>query len=232
MSGPERASLEQRLVADELRLTRDEARLETEEREVRDSRIVGWLGVALALITAVAVAALVVAILALREDVGAIEHEAPANSVGTAALRDGTVTAQKLAPGVVDTGPVTAAKVAPNTLTGAQIAEHTLGTVPAAKNAQRLGGVRASAYVSHPFEITAASVTNATHVKGPLVAQCPSGSRMLSGGATIEGAGHDAALLSSAPAGHEAWTARARVGAQPPSAWRLVVTVVCAEGGN
>src|SRR6478609_8578193 len=106
MPEPTRASLEQRLVADEARLARDEARLEAEESGVRESQIVAWLATGLAVAAVVAVVALVLAIVALQEDVGSIRHAVPANSVTTAALRDGSVTAGKLAPGIVDHSPI------------------------------------------------------------------------------------------------------------------------------
>src|SRR6476469_2474770 len=55
----------------------------------------------------------------------------PAGSVGTRQLRQGAVTA---------------AKVTRNTLTGAQIRESALGTVPRAGSALTLGGVRPAAF--------------------------------------------------------------------------------------
>lgn len=242
MPDSDRASLEQRLVADEARLSRDEARLEIEEAEIRESRILAWLGAALALVTLVAVAALIVAIVALRGDVGSIQNNAPANSVGASALRNGSVgtpalqdasvTTNKLAPGVVDHSPITGARVAPDSLTGAQIEESTLARVPSATDARKLGGAAASAYLLNPTEISASSITNTDAVKGPVVARCPAGARMLAGGASIEGAATGAALTSSAPEGRDAWTARARVARTPAPDWRLVVTVVCAAGGH
>jgi len=87
MADPTRISLEQRLIADEARLARDEARLDEEEEQVRESRLVAWFGVGLALVSTVAVVALVLAILALREDVGAMRRSVPSGSVGTLALR-------------------------------------------------------------------------------------------------------------------------------------------------
>src|SRR6476646_10590884 len=96
-----RPSLEQRLVRDEARLAIDEARLASDEAELRASRIVSWLGFALAGVLGIAVAALVLSVLALRQDVGALGRSAPAGTVGTAALRDGSVSAAKLAPDAV-----------------------------------------------------------------------------------------------------------------------------------
>ena len=54
----------------------------------------------------------------------------PPNSVGTKQVRDGAITAPKLAKNAVN-----AAKVVPNSLTGAQIDSSTLGTVPHATTA-------------------------------------------------------------------------------------------------
>jgi len=247
MGDPTRLSLEQRLVQDEARLTRDEARLEREESEVRESRIVAWLGVGLALASAIAVAALVVGLIALRGDVGSIRRAAPAESVSTAALRDGSVTAAKLAPEAVRReavtagaiasaqlapGAVTGAQVAPNSLTGADVRERSLSLVPQARDAQRLGGIRAGAFLSQPFEVSVTSLTDVRSIKGPVSARCPAGSRVLSGGASIDGVVTGASLVSNAPEGAQGWTATARVVRRPAPAWRLVVTAICTVGGG
>jgi hypothetical protein len=64
-------------------------------------------------------------------------------AVTTAKLAGGAVTAAKLAPGAVGAG-----AVGPNALTGTEIDESSLGTVPAATNALKLGGSDASNYAS------------------------------------------------------------------------------------
>jgi hypothetical protein len=246
---------EQRLAVDEQRLLSDEARLEAEEQDVRENRIVAWLGVGLALAVTLAVVALVVAILAVRDDVAALGRSAPAGSVATESLRDESVTSEKLAAGAVTRDAigggavahaqlardaVAGAQVAPDSLTGADILERTLATVPgatraarasAAGNAERLGGLPAGDYLSRVVDVRATSLTDAQIVKGPLIVRCPAGARVISGGAAIEGAARGAAIVDNAPAGATGWTATARVVRRPQPAWRLVVTAICARGG-
>jgi len=247
------AADEARLERDEQRLLPDEARLETDQLEVRESRTVAWFGVGLAVALTLAVAALGVSLVALQGDVGSLSRSAPTGSVGTDALRDASVTSDKLASGAVGSDAiaggsvgrgqlapdaVAAAQVARNSLTGGDIAEGTLATVPAARRAQlaedadRLGGLRSRAYLSRLVDVSATSLADARKIKGPVTAQCPSGTRILSGGAVIRGAARGAAIVSSAPAGGTAWTATARVSRTPPPAWRLVVSAVCASGGE
>jgi len=81
----------------EARLARDEARIEVEEAEVRETRIIAWSGLGLAVAVIVAVTALILSVIALSEDVGMMRRDTPAGSVGTASLRDGAVTQEKLA---------------------------------------------------------------------------------------------------------------------------------------
>jgi hypothetical protein len=247
---------EERLTHDEQRLLSDEARLEAEAEEVRESRIVAWLGVGLAFALAIAVVALVVAILAVRDDVAALGRSAAAGSVSTESLRDDSVTSGKLAPGAVTRDAIAGGavsrtqiardaiagpQVAPDSLRGADIVERSLTTVPGASraarartadDAARLGGLPASAYLSRVLDVRATSLTDAQMVKGPLIARCPTGARVISGGAEIEGAARGAAIVDSAPDGATGWTATARVVRRPQPAWRLVVTAICAGGGE
>jgi len=244
---------EARLARDEVRLSHDEARLEAEEAEVRESRIVAWFGVGLALALVVAVTALVIGVVALNEDVSSIRRSAADDSVATAALEDGAVTSDKLAgravtqaavaagaigPAQIQPGAIAGAHVARDSLTGADIRERALGVVPVARTARtaldatRLGGLPARVYLSAVADVRAASLTDARPTKGPLTARCPAGSRVISGGATIRGAVHGAALVANAPDGDSAWTATARVVRTSPPAWQLVVSAVCAQGGE
>jgi hypothetical protein len=250
------AADEARLAADEARLARDEAELEAEQVEVQENRIVAWFGVGLALVLVVAVTALVLGLIAVQDDVGSIRRAATDDSVATAALQDEAVTAEKLAPGAVTTdavageaigeaelapNAVTGTHVAPDTLTGADIRERSLRTVPLAReareartaaNATRLGGLPGRVYLSQVTDVRAATVTDARRVKGPLTARCPVGSRVISGGAAIRGAAAGAALVANAPDDVTGWTATARVASGKQRAWRLVVTAVCAAGGQ
>lgn len=243
-----RTTLEQRLVQDEARLARDEARIEAEEAEVKETGIVAWFGLVLAVAAAIAVTALVLSVIALRDDVGSLSsRSAPANSVGTDALQDASVTADKLAPGAVTAqaiangavhtqalalDAVTGAQVAANTLTGEDVRERTLGRVPAARDAQRLGGAPAGVYATRWFVVTGTSATDAQRVKGPVVARCPAGARVIAGGGAIAGAAAGAALTRSAPEGEDAWAVTARVAQSTVPRWRLDVTAVCAATGR
>ena len=238
---------EARLTRDEQRLLVDEARLEAEEELLEESRIVAWSGVGLGVVLAIAVAALVLAIIAVQDDIGAFKRSVPAGSVNTAAIRDASVTSDKLAAGAV--GPdavaggaigrqelasdaVAGAQVAPNALTGADIKESELHAVPAARDAARLGGVAAHRYLSQVFDVSATSLTDARPIKGPVTVQCPAGSRVISGGATIAGAARGASLVTNAPDGTHGWTATARVARSDEPPWRVVVTAICAVGGE
>lgn len=247
------AADEVRLAADEARLARDEARLEAEHVEVRENRIVAWFGVGLALVLVVAVTALVIGLVALRGDVGAIRRAAADDSVATQSLRDDAVTTEKLATGSVTrddvaSGAIGAAKIAPDAVTGAHVApdsltgedlsERSLRTVPAARrsrfaaDAARLAGRPAQTYLADVVDVSAATVTDARRVKGPLLARCPSGTRVISGGAAILGAVTGAALIRNGPDAGTGWAATARVTRSDSPAWRLVVTAVCATGGE
>jgi hypothetical protein len=239
---------EQRLLQDERRLLEDEARLEVEDEQVKRNRAVAYLTAAMAVVLAVAVTALVLAVLAIQDDVDALgRRSAPSDSVSTGALQDASVTAEKLASGAV--GPsalqggavgtnalaadsVFSEQVAPNALTGADIRESSLRAVPAAETAERLGERPASSYLASPVAVSETGVTNREATKGPLTVRCPAGTRVLSGGAAIEGAAAGASLVRSLPDGTTGWTATAHVARTPEPSWRLVVTAICAATGG
>jgi hypothetical protein len=248
---------EARLLADEQRLLTDEARLEADEEKTERSRYLSYGALALAGSLAIAVTALVFAVIALNQDVGTLGRDAPDASVGTEALQTGSVTTDKLAAGAVGPaalaagaigsaavapgaiGPsaltpdaVTGAQVAPNALTGADVQERTLGRVPSARDAQRLGGVPAGAYVVRPVTVSTTSSADTQRVKGPVTASCPVGTRVLSGGAAILGAATGASLVRSTPNGESGWTATARVTQTRMPRWRLEVSAVCITGGR
>ena len=252
-------SLEQRLArdealiaADEARLLADEQRLAADERATRLARRVSLFGVGLALALAIAFAGLVLGVIALREDVDAISSSAPENSVGTEAIRDSSVTADKLAEGSVtraaiaresigdrelSADAVTTDTVRRDSLTGADVRESTLGAVPSAREAQRagdamrLGGLPRAAYLSGIEIVEASTSTDTRPTKGPLAARCTDGRRVVSGGAAVEGLVRGVAILRSAPDGRGAWAATADGPDDATQGWRLVVTAVCAAGG-
>ena len=236
--------LEQRVIRDEIRLARDEERIAQEENWIRRN----WrLELVLAGLLAMTAAALVLSIIALNRDIDAVAAAAPRDdSVGTSVLQDGAVSAAKLADAAV-----TRRAVAANALTGAQIDETTLTVVPRAAAADRatratradsatgaaraddatkLGGLAASSYVSGLSVVRAQTATSTLAIKGPVRAVCPSGTTVVAGGASIDGATR-VALTTSAPDGDDAWVAEAAAIDTTTGPWTIVVTAVCVRGG-
>lgn len=241
------------IAADEARLLEDEQRLAEDERATRLARRLSAISVAVGAALVFAVAGLVIGVIALREDVNAISASAPDESVATEAIQDRAVTADKLAPGSVTVtavapgaistselaaDAVTTGKVRRDSLTGADLRESTLGTVPAAReslrseDARRLGGLGPADYLSGIETVQASSPTDAGATKGPVAARCPQGTRVLSGGAAVEGLVQNVAIVRSAPDGRAAWAATANGPRDATEPWRLVVTAVCAAGGS
>ena len=233
-SAPSR--LEARIHEDETRLAFDELRLLEDEHRMRSNRA---LTIGLAVALAIAVAGLIVALVALQRDVrelSAVAHD----SVGTAAIEDHAVTSDKLAADSVTAaalarGAVTGPSVAADSLTGTSIQESSLGQVPSARAAgdsSELAGLPGASYLSGLRTVRAESALDSTGVKGPLSATCPGGSRVLSGGAAVEGVPYGIAISMSAPRGGDEWVAVARRYRRSKHEWRLVVTAICANGGH
>jgi hypothetical protein len=169
-----------------------------------------------------------------------------AGSVASAALRRGAVHGDAIAAGAVGqshlaSGAVTAGAVRPDSLTGATIREATLQTVPSARQsrrtrtadeATRLGGAPATAYLARVKTVRATTRTDGLSTKGPLTARCPVGTRIVSGGAAVDGVVRGVAIIRSSPAGHREWVAAADRYRRSTAPWRLVVTAICAAGGD
>ncbi len=245
--------LDVRLRREEARSRLDEARLAADEKILRSNRYLASVAALLAGTLVLAVAGLVVAFMALHRDLGVVARAAPKDeSVGTAALQDQAVTAAKLAPGSVGrgaldagaigprqlaAGSVTASSVAGDGLTGEQIDEQTLATVPGAvvamraDDAHRLAGRGSSAYLSRVTTQRAASSTDTERTKGPVVAQCPAGRRIVGGGAAVDGVSSGVAIVRSSPDAND-WVAVASAYGRTGAPWRLVVTAICAAGGR
>jgi len=68
-------------------------------------------------------------------------------------------------------------------------------------------------------------------LKGPTLASCPSGSKVIGAGAEVQGASN-VAIIESAPSGTAAWSAIAGLQGGSPPSWRLVVFAICASGGG
>ena len=201
--------LEDRLAADEARLAADEQRLAADEAR--------------------------------------IEAEVTTNKLASGSVSRNAVAGAAIGTEQIEPNSVTGALVAHDTLTGADIREGSLGTVPSAKTATsakqatsagtaedsaRLGGLSRSAFLASVVDTRAETVLNSSSPKGPLTAHCPVGSRVISGGARIRGVVRGAAIVSNTPDAATAWTATARVVAQQRRPWQLVVTAICATGGE
>ncbi len=204
----------------ESEIRQDERRILADERKIHVNRVLVLSALGLLALT---VTALILSIIALNRDIDAVAKATPKdNSVSTSSIQDGAVTA---------------VKVANNSLTGVQINEASLAQVPAAakagtaNNATQLGGTAADAYV-HGVKIaqTATDTTSAT-LKGPTVATCPSGTRVIGGGAEVAGA-RNVAIIESAPSGTSGWTAIAGLQTGSAPSWRLTVYAICAAGGS
>ena len=96
----------------------------------------------------------------------------------------------------------------------------------------RLCGVTATAYLSRITIVRAATTSSQRRTKGPIAARCPSGMRIVSGGASVDGTSHGVAISRSAPDGGENWVAVANSYRRPTVPWRLVVTAICGGGGS
>ncbi len=251
---------EQRLLADEARMAADEKVLRTNRLLARIAiALAGTLIIAVAGLT-ISLIALnrdidIVANAAPRDNsVGtpALKHAAvtadkiATGAVTTNALADGGVRRADIAARAVGSaqiapGAVTRFDVRRDTLTGAQIDERTIRQVPSAQaaahagtagDAQRLAGASASAYLSRITIVRAATTSSQQRIKGPIAARCPSGMRVVSGGASVDGTSHGVAISRSAPDAGENWVAVANTYRRPTVPWRLIVTAICGEGGS
>jgi hypothetical protein len=249
------AADEARLVEDEERLLADEeAARTTRAVSLTGVTIAGVLVIAVAALV-IAVIALrqdVTAIenaappgsvgaAAIRESAVTADKLAT-GAVGTSALKHGAVTKGTIATGAVGTDElaqraVRGNDVALDALTGAQIHEPKLARVPSAArsgtaaNSSALGGAAAGAYVAHVRTVRVSTAMTTETIKGPLTASCPAGTRVISGGATVEGAMRGVSIVSSGPTKH-GWTALARRTGGHSNPWRLIVTVIYAKGGT
>jgi hypothetical protein len=151
----------------------------------------------------------------LGQDVKDALSEAGANlaaaPIGTNRLKDGAVTTPKIAPRAVTTdtiadlavgrgrianNAVNGAKVEDGSLTGADIDGSTVENVDAAQ----LRGQ--SDYLRNVSTVSNSSPSNATAYKGPVTANCPSGKKLVGGGAVVvmpNGSRLRIALVSSGP---------------------------------
>jgi hypothetical protein len=161
---------------------------------------------------------------------GAVRSAALGGGVVTEGkLKNGAVTASKIANGVVGTltlanNAVSAGKLAADSVTAGKIAAGAVGSASLAPSflAQLVKNV-VSVSKAHASEIAESETAGA---------ECPSGKQAIAGGAKISGGGPNIALTESTPivAGGKltGWQAGASA-VNPPSAWAIEATAICAE---
>jgi hypothetical protein len=188
--------------------------------------------------------ALVVASLALFVALGGVAYGVAENSIGTRAIKDGSVHSRDVrndsllgsdikngtVRGVdVHRGAIGSSDVADGSLRGGDLAVGTVGDreiADAELDPRRLGGVAAGRYVRDVRQVRVQSVNDASTPKRPPPATCPPGTRVLGGGAHAIGAGPSVVAFSDNGPRRRSWTASAYATA-PTGSWQLVVIAIC-----
>ncbi len=171
--------------------------------------------------------ALVIACVALAVTLGgtafATVLQVPRNSVGTVQLRNGAATGAK-----IRNNAVTSAKVRNRSLLRADFAP---GQLPAGPTGPQ--GPAGPAGPTGPAGLSGVErveVTTATNSVSPKSTQmpCPSGKRLVGGGARLNGGGQQVALQSSFPDNDNIYRATGREVVATAATWSLTVFAVCA----
>jgi hypothetical protein len=169
--------------------------------------------------------ALVIACIALAIALGGTGYatvlQVPRASVGTPQLKNLSVTNRKLAPNAV-----TSAKVRNRSLLRSDFA---LGQLPAGPTGpQGPAGPAGPPGLSGVERVAVTSATNSTTSKSGSMA-CPSGKRLIGGGARIDGAAAAPVVLqSSFPDNDNIYRATAREASATAVNWSLTVFAICA----
>ncbi len=188
--------------------------------------------------------ALIVASLALFVALGGVAYGVAENSIGTRAIKDGSVHSRdvrndSLLGSDVKNGTVRAAdihrgavgpsEVFDGSLRGGDLAVGTIGDreiADAELDPRRLAGVAARRYVRDVRQVRVQTVADARTPKRPPPARCPRGTRLLGGGAHAAGAGPTQVAFSDNGPRGRSWTASAYATA-PAGDWKLVVIAIC-----
>ena len=150
----------------------------------------------------------------------------PRNSVGTPQLRNSAVTARKLAPNAV-----TSATVRNRSLLRADFAAG-----PASGRADRPqgpagpagpAGAAGAPGMSQVERVEFTSTSNSTSTKTAQMA-CPTGKRLIGGGARLNGTATSTAIQASFPDNDNIYRASAREVVATSAAWSVTVFAICA----
>jgi hypothetical protein len=149
-------------------------------------------------------------------------------------VKDGSLQGRDIHTGTVQSrdirdGALRGVDVNDRSLGGADLATDTLGDREIAESElriNRLGGVEASRYVRNLRQVQTATANDATTPKAAPPARCPSGKRLVGGGARIVSAAPAPVALSASGPDGEAWRAAAYATA-PSGSWQLVSVAIC-----
>lgn len=200
---------------------------------------------------------LLVAALALFIALGGVAYGVAAETIGSRAIKDGSVLSRDVKDGAIrghdlkngsvlgrdikngtvrsadiHLGGVGSVEVADGSLRGRDLAVGSIGDREIAESGldvPRLAGIAARRYVRDVKQVRVETVRDARTPKRPPAARCPRGSRLLGGGARVVGSGAaQVALGDNGPRGRS-WTASAfAVGADAAAAPVVTTTVAIA----
>jgi hypothetical protein len=146
--------------------------------------------------------------------------QVPRNSVGTPQLRNGAATTAK-----IRNSAVTSAKVRNRSLLRVDFAPDQLPVGPTGP--QGPAGPAGPAGVSGVERVEVTTTTNSVSPKSSQM-PCPSGKRLVGGGARLNGGGQQVALQSSFPDSDNIFRATGREVVGTVATWSLTVFAICA----
>lgn len=168
--------------------------------------------------------ALVISCVALTVALGGTSYatvlQVPRNSVGPAQLKTAAVTSKKIAANAV-----TSAKVQNGTLLPADFKTSALPAGPVGPAGP--AGPAGPPGLSGIERIETVSPSTSTTSKSVFLA-CPTGKRLIGGGARVNGGSPRVAILTSFPDNDNTWRASAGETTATASSWTLTVYAICA----